>query len=150
VVLAERSVLCVGARDGTEVRAFVDQGAFAVGVDLNPARASPWVVVGDFHRLQYADRSVDVVYTNALDHVFDLERALSEVRRVLKPGGAFLVELGLGTSEGGGRGFYEALSWTSAEQIIERLVAAGFTAAHRLEFDVPWRGVQVTLTKGSD
>src|SRR5262249_33435190 len=30
------SVLCLGARQGTEVRAFHDRGCFAIGVDLNP------------------------------------------------------------------------------------------------------------------
>jgi SAM-dependent methyltransferase len=143
--LAGRSVLCLGAREGAEVRAFIDRGAFAVGVDLNPGRANPLVVAGDFHRLQYADGSVDVVYTNSLDHALELDRLFGEVRRVLKPGGTFLVELGLGTAEGGGRGFYEALSWTRVEEMTARLVTAGFAVERRLDFDVPWRGVQIAL-----
>jgi SAM-dependent methyltransferase len=99
VPLEGRSVLCLAARLGTEVRAFIERGAFAVGIDLNPGRDSRWVVVGDFHALQFADASVDVVFTNSLDHVFDIERVLAEVRRVLKPGGAFLVEVALGSEE---------------------------------------------------
>ena len=56
---------------------FIDHGAFAVGIDLNPGRDNRWVVIGDFHALQYADASVDVVYTNSFDHVFELERVLA-------------------------------------------------------------------------
>lgn len=146
VDLRGRAVLCLAARDGTEVRAFIARGAFAVGVDLNPGPGNRWVVVGDFHRLQYADGSVDVVYTNSLDHVFELDRVLGEIRRVLVPGGILLVELGLGTQEGGGgRGFYEALSWSRADDVIERIVGAGFTAGERIPFEVPWRGIQVAL-----
>jgi SAM-dependent methyltransferase len=147
VELHGRSVLCLAARDGTEVRAFIAHGAFAVGIDLNPGRGNRWVVTGDFHRLQYADGSVDVVYTNSLDHVFELDRVLVEIRRVLAPGGTLLVELGLGTEEGGGRGFYEALSWSRAEDLIGRIAAAGFEAGERSRFEVPWRGVQVALKK---
>ena len=150
IALAGRSVLCLAAREGAEVRAFIDRGAFAVGIDVNPGRANRFVVVGDFHGLQYADRSLDVVYTNSLDHVLELDRMVAEVARVLKPGGVFLAELGRGTGEGGGRGFYEALSWASADELIARLARGGFTVEQRLEFEIPWRGVQVALKKTSD
>lgn len=150
VELVGRSVLCLAARVGTEVRAFVDLGAFAVGIDLNPGRDNGWVVVGDFHALQYARGSVDVVYTNSLDHGFEIDRVLSEVLRVLKPGGAFLVEIGLGTAEGGGAGFYEALSWERVDEMIERVAGAGFEVKERTAFDVPWTGVHVVLEKPAD
>ena len=39
-----------------EVRAFLDHGAFAVGIDLNPGRDNRYVMVGDFHQLQFARR----------------------------------------------------------------------------------------------
>ena len=145
--VAGRSVLCLAARMGTEVRVFIDLGAFAVGVDLNPGRGNRWVVVGDFHSLQYADASADFVYTNSLDHVYDLERVLSEVRRVLKPGGIFLVELVMGTEEGVAPGFYEAMSWPRADELIDRIAGAGFDVRYRAPFELPWKGVQVALEK---
>lgn len=77
--LAGRSVLCIAARQGTEVRAFIDRGAFGIGIDLNPGRDNPYVVAGDFHALQYADGSVQVVYTNSLDHAYELDRVISEI-----------------------------------------------------------------------
>ena len=147
IELRGRSVLCLAARLGTEVRVFIDRGAFAVGVDLNPGHENRWVVVGDFHALQFAGASVDLVYTNSLDHVFDLERVISEVHRVLKPGGIFLVELGLGTEEGGGVGFYEALAWPRAGELIERIAAVGFGVRYRSRFETPWRGLQAALEK---
>jgi len=70
-----RSVLCLAARQGTEVRAFIEQGAFAVGIDLNPGPMNRHVMVGDFHDLQFADGSIDLVFTNSLD------------RRFIRPGG---------------------------------------------------------------
>ncbi len=43
---------------------------------------------GDFHRLQFPDRSYDVVWSQeAFLHAADKAAVLSEVRRVLKPGG---------------------------------------------------------------
>jgi SAM-dependent methyltransferase len=147
LALEGKSVLCLAARVGTEVRAFIDRGAFAVGIDLNPGRDNRWVVVGDFHALQFADASVDVVYTNSLDHVYDIERVLTEVRRVLKPGGTFLVEVGAGSEEGGGAGFYEALAWDRADEMIERIAASGLTVRHRTPIEVPWKGVQALLEK---
>ena len=146
--LEGKSVLCLAARSGTEVRAFIDRGAFAVGVDLNPGKDNRWVVVGDFHALQYADDSADFVYTNSLDHVYDLDRVVAEVLRVLKPGGIFLVELGLGTGEGGGAGgFYEALSWERTDELLRRIAGAGFDLRHRTPFTLPWKGVQAALEK---
>ena len=148
VPLAGRSVLCLAARTGAEVRAFIGRGAFAVGLDLNPGRDNRWVVVGDFHALQFADGSVDVVYTNSLDHAFELERLLGEVLRVLRPRGTCIVELGGGTEDdGAGRGFYESLSWSRADQVVDRIAAAGFRVVHRAPFEVPWPGLHVVLEK---
>lgn len=145
VELKGRSVLCLAARQGTEVRAFIDRGAFAVGIDLNPGRENRWVVVGDFHALQYADDSVDVVFTNSLDHAFDLERIMAEVKRVLRPDGAFIVELNTDAGGGSPRGFYESFSWDSVDQMQERIQATGFRLQDRSDFEVPWLGTRLVL-----
>jgi SAM-dependent methyltransferase len=116
-----RSVLCLGARLGTEVRALRDLGLFAVGIDLNPGADNPYVLSGDFHALQFADRSVDAVYTNALDHAFDLEGIVGEVARVLRPGGLFVVDMPLGFEQGYIPGDYEALIWRDPETLVQRL-----------------------------
>ena len=40
-----------------------------------------------------ANGSIDFVYSNSLDHAFELARVLSEIARVLKTGGAFIAEV---------------------------------------------------------
>jgi SAM-dependent methyltransferase len=51
-------------------------------------------LVGDLHRMPLADGSVDaVVCTGVLEHVDDPDRAVNELRRVLKPGGRIYVSL---------------------------------------------------------
>jgi SAM-dependent methyltransferase len=143
--LERRSVLCLAARQGTEVRAFIERGAFTVGVDLNPGRDNRYVVVGDFHALQYGDRTVDVVYTNSLDHAFDLDRVIVEIRRVLAPEGRLIVEL-CGTDGGlSSTGFYESLSWSRVDDMVARIAAAGFSVESRAPFDVPWKGEQAVF-----
>jgi SAM-dependent methyltransferase len=141
-------VLCLAARQGTEVRAFLDHGAFAVGIDLNPGRDNRYVMVGDFHQLQFADGTVDVVYTNSLDHAFDLERILSEVRRVLTASGLLICEVGLGT-DSATPGFYESLAWKNVDELAEHIRTRGFDLVARANFEVPWTGQQLVLRRNS-
>lgn len=141
-----RNVLCLAARQGSEVRAFIDQGAFALGIDLNPGRKNRYVVVGDFHELQFADGSVDYVYTNSLDHAFDLKRILGEVRRVLKADGGFIVEANVSAGEGAApAGPYEAMVWRDAGQLLSVLGEHGFEVESRQEIRTPWAGEQFTV-----
>ena len=88
-----RTVLCLGARLGGEVRAFKSLGAVAVGIDLEPGRGNMDVVFGDFHDVPFAADSFDYAYSNVLDHIYDLRRFGREVARVVKPGGLFLLAL---------------------------------------------------------
>jgi SAM-dependent methyltransferase len=120
-----RSVLCLGARLGTEVRALLSLGHFAVGIDLEPGPDNRFVLHGDFHNLVFADGSVDAVYSNALDHVFDLDRVVREVRRVLRPGGCFIAEVDEGYDEGCIPGEFESIQWKNAAVLVERIVKAG-------------------------
>lgn len=78
-------VVCLGARSGAEVVAFNHLGFHAIGVDLIPNL--PLVVEGDFHHTSFGDSSFSLVYSNALDHVFDLPQFCSEVTRLLSSGG---------------------------------------------------------------
>jgi SAM-dependent methyltransferase len=120
-----RTVLCLGARLGTEVEALIGLGYFAVGIDLNPGADNPYVLRGDFHKIVFADGSVDAVYTNALDHVFDLDKVLGEVRRLLRPGGLFVVDLIFGYDEGHIPGEFEATYWRDSREIITKLMTVG-------------------------
>lgn len=139
-------VVCLGARQGSEVRAFLGRGAFAVGIDLNPGPGNRHVLPADFHALPFADASADGVYTNSLDHAFDLDRVLAEARRVLVPGGVLMVEANVAGEDGGARaGRYEATVWPDAASLLERLRAHGFAAFHEDRFEVPWPGTLFLL-----
>ena len=120
-----RTVLCLGARLGAEVRALHSLGHFAVGIDLNPGPDNPYVLPGDFHALVFPDASVDAVFTNALDHVFELERVVQEVRRLLRAGGVFVTEIEVGYAEGHVPGDFEAMHWSDSSALLERIRAAG-------------------------
>jgi SAM-dependent methyltransferase len=118
-----RAVLCLGARLGTEVRALHALGHFAVGIDLNPGPDNAYVLPGDFHRIQFPDGSADAVYTNALDHAFDVGRLVVEIGRVLRPGGLLIADVVAGYDEGQVPGPWEAMHWARADDIAALLVA---------------------------
>lgn len=117
-----RSVLCLGARIGTEVRAMHALGYFAVGIDLNPGSDNAYVLPGDFHHIQFPDGSVDAIYTNVLDHVFDLDKMLGEVARLLRPGGLFITDMIAGFGEGHVPGEYEAMHWKDTESLSQKII----------------------------
>lgn len=122
------SVICLGARRGEEVRAFVDLLHFAVGIDLNPGEGNKFVVSGDFHAFQFSDSSVDCVYVNCLDHAFHLDKIMLEVRRVLKNGGLFITDLLYGYEEGFAVGNHDTMHWATAKGFAEHLAnIAGLT-----------------------
>lgn len=68
----------------------------AVGMVAVARKRAPWLrtlygAVGEPEALPLADASCDLIFSNlALPWCFDLDRAFSEFRRVLKPGGALL------------------------------------------------------------
>jgi len=126
-----RTVLCLGARIGTEVRALIELGHLAVGVDLNPGEANRYVLYGDFHHLIFPDRSFAAIYTNTLDHVFDLTKLVSEIRRVLEAGGVLIADVVLGFEEGHLPGEFEATFWSSIDELVDALSKAGLQLISR-------------------
>lgn len=140
-----RSVLCLGARIGTEVKAFLDLGCFAIGIDLNPGPENRYVVQGDFHDLQFAPNSVDVVYTNSLDHAYDLNRIAKEVIKVLKSEGMFMVEAVQGSAQGVNPGFFESFFWKDINDLIRVFENAGFTMTGRSVITSPWPGEAISF-----
>ena len=143
-----RSVLCLGARLGTEVRALHRLGHFAVGIDLEPGPDNHYVLPGDFHHIVFPDGSIDAIYTNALDHVFDLERVLGEVARLLRPGGLFIADIELGYEEGFIPGEFEATHWRNRQTLVARLTAiTRFALENPDELDKHDRWALVVLRK---
>ncbi len=142
-----RNVLCLGARLGAEVEAFVDVGCFAVGVDLNPGPGNKWVLHGDFHRLQVASQSVDVIYSNSIDHCFDLSRMVHEMCRVLKPSGHIILEPDPGCREGDRTSpdMWQMLSWKTIDDLVDELERLGLHLIGRRPFLYPRGGEQLVL-----
>jgi SAM-dependent methyltransferase len=138
-----RTVLCLAARIGTEVKAFLDLGAFAVGIDLNPGVDNRYVVHGDFHDLQFAPGSIEIVYTNSLDHAFDIERIAKEVLKVLKPGGRLIMEAVEGRDQGIKPGFFESFFWKNIDELVRVFENAGFIVSRRTPITHPWPGEQI-------
>lgn len=100
---AERrgAVLLDVACGGGLLAPHVDHLGYAhVGVDLSPAATRiarehglAAVVRGDVNRLPFADGSADVVVAGEiLEHVPDLDRAVAECCRVLRPGGTLVLD----------------------------------------------------------
>jgi len=88
------SGLCLGARYGEEVRGLKSAGCQAVGIDL--VECLPDVIQGDFHDIPFPDNHFDFVYTNSLDHAYDLKKIFSEVSRVLKDNSYFCIDCDFG------------------------------------------------------
>jgi SAM-dependent methyltransferase len=129
-------ILCCGARQGTEVEVLRDLGfPNARGIDLNPGAGNPYVEPGDMMKLESADGSLDLLYTNCVDHAFDLDAMIAEHKRVLKPGGYLLYDIPCNEEEGAG--IWEAISWDRNEDVLARLLVA-FDTLVRAERERLW------------
>jgi SAM-dependent methyltransferase len=139
-----RAVLCLAARNGAECEAWTEAGFLAIGIDLNPGENNRFVLPGDFHALQFPDGVFDVVFTNSLDHVFELGKVIDEARRVLKPGGVFVAEVVRGSKDENGRepGPYEAAWWDHASVVRDEIGRHALELLASSPFDVPWVGDQ--------
>jgi SAM-dependent methyltransferase len=141
------SVLCLGARDGSEVRAFCAAGCFAVGIDLQPTPQNAYVLSGDFQHLQWPDACIDVVFTNSLDHAIDIDRVLHEITRVLKAHGLLIIEAVRGSDENHPPGPWESFYWSKCQDLVDLIKARGFSLVGQGNFDVPWDGRHFVLEK---
>ena len=119
--------LCLGARTGAEVKAFRKLNFFSIGVDINYPKNSPYVVYGDFHKLDFPDNSFDIIYSNCIDHCFDLKVFLSESKRLCNEDGIILFHIQKGSEDGSRDNFgdFEALGWKDANLIIKQIENEG-------------------------
>jgi len=118
----EAKMICCGARQGTEVEVLHDLGfTNAYGIDLNPGPDNRIVREGDFMHIDAPDHSLDLLYTNCIDHAFDLDAMIAEHSRVLKPDGFLLYDIAINIQEGQG-GPFEAISWDRNEDLVIRLL----------------------------
>ncbi|MEM8993220.1 MAG: class I SAM-dependent methyltransferase [Acidobacteriota bacterium] len=116
------SVLCVGCRDGRELDALqsvVGPDGQVTGLDL--FAQDPRIQVGDMHEMPFDDARFDGLYSSHnLEHAYDLERAVGQYLRVVRPGGWLIVEVPV-------RFEPTATDWQdvgSADGLVERFGAA--------------------------
>lgn len=102
----DRDVLDVGSGQGIDVYEYASCGARVIGIDLTPrhvelakrhlaaSELAATFVEGDAETMPFPDDSFDLVSSNGvLHHTPNIEAALAECLRVLRPGGAFTVIL---------------------------------------------------------
>jgi SAM-dependent methyltransferase len=132
-----RRILCLGARFGEEVKAFRDLGHYALGVDLY-ADETDLVVEGDWNNLLFEDNSYDVIYTNSIDHCYDLKVMINEIGRVLTPDGIVIIDMAVQHCHAAEDKIieakfadperYEAMLWNDDKDVIDPFVEFGFEA----------------------
>ena len=97
--LTDRRVLDVGCGKGRFARVLREKypKAALCGLDISEAMlacvpAGIGVVSGSMTELPFADSAFDCVYaTESLEHAVEIERAVGEMCRVLKPGGRLVI-----------------------------------------------------------
>lgn len=94
-----RRILEIGCGNGWNMSRFAQNGRVAYGLDAVPervalAQAHGPALLADGLQLPFAAGSLDMIYVqHVLHHIGNVERALAEIRRCLRPGGIlFLVE----------------------------------------------------------
>jgi SAM-dependent methyltransferase len=88
--LKSGKVLCLGARAGWEVEGAILAGfKGSIGIDLHPGTAM--VMKADWHDMPFKDNSFENAFTNSIDHCLYFPKLVSEIRRVLVPGGVFFL-----------------------------------------------------------
>lgn len=141
----DATIVCAGARTGMEVEVLRDLGfSKAYGIDLNPGPDNSLVRPGDFHALDNDDSSVDLVYSNSLDHVFDFDRFFAEHARAIKPDGYVLYDLTV--DEGGVGGPAEAVSWEREDTLLPQMLEH-FRGVVRVESEHGWKWVLLRGTR---
>ena len=107
--IAGKHILEVGSGAGGHSALFAKYGAQVTSIDLTlprvkstqnkfdllcPSSDDCRALQSDAENLPFADDSFDLVYSNGvIHHTLDTEKALSEIHRVLKPGGRAVIML---------------------------------------------------------
>ena len=161
---AGRDVLDLCCGQGTLTAALADAGARVTGLDFSPemlaiagARAPAVdLVEGDATALPFADGSFERVINNfGMMHIPDQPAALAEIRRVLRPGGRFLMATWAAPDRspafGAAFGTFRALgdlsgaaaqpdlfAFSRPEEAREMMAAAGLTMTSHEDVEEAW------------
>lgn len=92
------SAICLGSRTGQEVVALRELGIEdSIGIDLHEFK--PYTIKGDIHDINFEDERFDLAFTNIFDHSLYPEKFASEIYRVLKKKGIFILHVQLGIDQ---------------------------------------------------
>jgi SAM-dependent methyltransferase len=90
-----KSILCVGARDDSEVKNFIKHGYNAIGIDI--ANESKFIKKIDIHKMDkyFKEDEFDLIYaSHVLEHVYDFQKVFDNIKRIVKHGIIILLPLG--------------------------------------------------------
>ena len=129
-ISSESSVLCVGCRNPFELDLFAEAGVRdVVGIDLVSQR--PDILVMDMHAMGFGDDRFDAVYaSHSLEHAYDVEKVVTEIARVARPGAVVGLEVPLGPGS------------SDADRVEFRSVEDLRTATARIARDELWSDEQ--------
>ena len=135
----DAAIICLGARQGTEVEVLRELGyKKAYGIDLNPGPDNQLVRYGDFMNMDLDNSSIDLIYSNCLDHTFEIEKFLQENTRVLKPNGFALYDFI--SADCGADGAFEAIAWKNDRYLLD-LMLKYFKKIVRFESGNKWQWI---------
>lgn len=139
--LEGKSILCLGARLGGEVRAFKRLGAMAIGIDIQPGLNNEHVLYGDFHNINFPNAIFDHIFCNAIDHSLYPNMLFAEAKRVLKNLGIFFLEIAIQN-----KGPYEVIDTLDITPIID-IAKEYFDILNIDNIDNKWKGKLLILRK---
>lgn len=80
-----KRIICIGARDDSEVLSFRNAGFYAIGIDVTPE--SRYVEKLDAHKMNYEENEFDFVYaSHVLEHLYDSKLVMTKIRKISKYG----------------------------------------------------------------
>jgi ubiquinone/menaquinone biosynthesis C-methylase UbiE len=101
-----KKVLEIGTGVGTDARRIIEYGGIYTGINVDAGSVAltikalkTFALPGEVKQssathMEFSDKSFDVVYSfGVLHHIPEVDKAVAEIRRVLKPGGELLVML---------------------------------------------------------
>ncbi len=87
----KNNAICLGARTGQEVKALIDLEIDAVGIDLVPF--PPYTLEGDIHNIEKPSNSVELLFTNIMDHSLYPKKFCLEMERICRSKGHIIIHL---------------------------------------------------------
>jgi len=82
---AANSILCIGARDDSEVLSFIKAGFYAIGIDVTPE--SIYVREMDAHKMTFGKNTFDFIYaSHILEHLHNPLFVMHRIKEISKHG----------------------------------------------------------------